>query len=337
MTGAPPIAIGLFDQSCTAKSRMEHPALYKNTQNSEFFNHKVFWQWICLSVFHSVVLYWMPLLMYTDGIVWSTGMNGDYLVLGNTVYSCVILTVSAKAALVLDSWNWLTHLSIWGSIAFWFTFLVVYSYFWVIGIPMAANMAGIIVLISSMPMFWLSMLLVPLTALMPDIVSKTYFMTAEPTQTDLVRMAEKKNRNIDVYVQQPNAKFARFKKETTALLRTAKDRVFRKGGGRGEDGRRRNSSEEMEFGTRPTTGRSSLHQQPHLGFAFSQEEGGAISQTEATTRYGQNPKVRHRSAGLTSSGRYEPAASRTPRTTTTTTTNPSSASASSTAIRDDGT
>ena len=323
MTGAQPIAIGLFDQSCTAKSRMEHPVLYQNTQNSEFFNHKVFWQWICLSVFHSVILYWVPLLMYTDGgVVWQNAKTGDYLVLGNIVYTCVILTVSAKAALVLESWNWLIHLSIWGSIAFWFTFLVVYSFFWVIGIPMAANMAGIITLIADTPMFWFAMLLVPLTALLPDILTKTYFMTAEPTQTDLVRMAEKKNRNVDVYMDE---KFVKFKRETTALLKAAKDRVLLKksnttsGAGGGRQG-----SEEIEI--TGTTHTGSAHPRPdtsksiHRGYAFSQEEGGSISQTEITKRYSAEPKVRHRSSGRYASTTATTTASATSTTGTTSTT-----------------
>lgn len=119
MTSAPPIAIGLFDQNCKASTRMDNPSLYKTTQNSEFFNLKVFWVWILNATFHSVILYWMPMGAFTTGIIWPNGRSGEYLVLGNIVYSCVVITVCLKAGLTLDSWNWLCHLAIWGSIAFW--------------------------------------------------------------------------------------------------------------------------------------------------------------------------------------------------------------------------
>ena len=67
MTAAPPIAIGLFDQNCNAQTRMDNPRLYKSSQNSEFFNNKVFWIWIGNATFHSIVLYWLPMLAYGEG------------------------------------------------------------------------------------------------------------------------------------------------------------------------------------------------------------------------------------------------------------------------------
>lgn len=101
-TGAPPIAIGLFDQSCKAETRMSHPELYKSSQKSDQFNNRVFWQWIFLAVLHSVILYFLPSACFGEGNVWQSGKTGDYLVLGNIVYSCVIITVSLKALLILD-------------------------------------------------------------------------------------------------------------------------------------------------------------------------------------------------------------------------------------------
>ena len=62
------------------------------------------------------------------------------------------------------------HLAIWGSIAFWFLFLTCYSYVWPIGISLAPNMAGMIELIVDTPSFWLCILLVPIVALIPDIL-----------------------------------------------------------------------------------------------------------------------------------------------------------------------
>ena len=46
MTSAPPVAIGLFDQNCNAQTRMDNPKLYKTSQNSEFFNLKV---WLAMT------------------------------------------------------------------------------------------------------------------------------------------------------------------------------------------------------------------------------------------------------------------------------------------------
>ncbi len=118
-TALPPFALGLLDQNCTAEARTNFPKLYRNSQNNENFNNKVFWTWIFMALVHSIVLYWLPMLAYGDGVIWGSGKSGDLLVLGNIVYSCTIVAVSYKAALTFDSWNWITHVAVWGSIAFW--------------------------------------------------------------------------------------------------------------------------------------------------------------------------------------------------------------------------
>ena len=111
--------MGLFDQYCSAETRMKHPSLYHSSQKSEYFNLRVFWTWIGTSILHSMFLYWITMLCYGYGVVWSNARDSDYLVLGNMVYTYVVITVCCKAGLEMESWSWISHLFIWGSIAFW--------------------------------------------------------------------------------------------------------------------------------------------------------------------------------------------------------------------------
>ncbi len=46
MTSLPPVAIGLFDQNCSEKTRITYPGLYKTTQSGRYFNLSIFWMWI---------------------------------------------------------------------------------------------------------------------------------------------------------------------------------------------------------------------------------------------------------------------------------------------------
>ena len=66
-TGIQPIAIGLFDRDCKAETRMSNPKLYISSQNGDQFNNKVFWRWILLAVFHSVILYFVPASSWFEG------------------------------------------------------------------------------------------------------------------------------------------------------------------------------------------------------------------------------------------------------------------------------
>lgn len=175
MTALPPVAIGLFDITCSAEKRMKNPKLYHGTQRSDFFNNKLAFQWLALSIFHSLVVYFVPVAFHGYGIIWQNGFNADYLTLGNIVYSCIILTVNFKAALEIDSWNWLHHVSIWGSIAVWFLLLFAYSQCWGLGIRNGnwpADMSKMFELVMSSPSQYLALLVAPFAALLIDIIIK---------------------------------------------------------------------------------------------------------------------------------------------------------------------
>ncbi|XP_059088985.1 probable phospholipid-transporting ATPase IA isoform X3 [Tigriopus californicus] len=256
-TSMPPIAMGIFDHQCTAETRLSHPVMYQSTQLSEYFNIKIFWFWVLKSLIHSVILYWLPLVFYGYGNVWQSGNSGGYLVLGNTVYSLVVVTVCIKSGLEMDSWSWLTHLSLWGSIAFWFVFLVCYSCFWPLGIPFAPNMAGMFSILAKSPIFWLSMLLVPVVTLLPDICYKVYRVAFHASKTDIIRIAEIQNMNVDPFVEDGGSSHSNQGSLAFVLRRLQK--------------------------LNPKNRRSSGS---NTGYAFSQEEDGVVSQSEVVRRYG---------------------------------------------------
>ncbi len=294
--------MGLFDQYCNAETRMNYPSLYQATQKSEYFNYRVFWLWIAKSIIHSVVLFWMPMWGFSEGVVWVSGKNGDYLVVGNIVYTLVVITVCLKAGLEIESWSWITHVTIWGSIGFWFVFLIVYSFFWPLGLPVAANMAGMINLIVSTPLFWLGILLVPFVALMPDVIYKAIKVTAFTSETDKIRIAEVMKKDVSMYVPRSANNGLRLS-ESSALLRNVR-KVFRRNAGSTGNTvvvpppvvaqtNLESGDDDAAAAPRPTNEEIELAH----GYAFSQEEGGAVSQAEFVRRYdttARSPRERRR-------------------------------------------
>ena len=190
-TSLPPIALGLFDRTCTAETREKFPSLYKASQNSELFNSREFWKWIGISIYHSILLFWLPLGAFHTGVEWSSGRTDDYLVLGNTVYTLVVITTCLKAGIEMDSWTWVSHASIWGSIVLWFLFLAVYSHIWPT-IPFASNMPGMFEMMLSSPVFWFCLIFVPTVTLLSDIIYRSIMSTVFRTETDKIRIAEVK-------------------------------------------------------------------------------------------------------------------------------------------------
>ncbi|ODM99038.1 Phospholipid-transporting ATPase IA, partial [Orchesella cincta] len=168
-TCAQPIAIGVCERHYSAETRLKYPILYKLNQDS--FNLKSFFLWIANSLMHSICLFWLSFFLYGSGVVWSHGKEGGYLVLGNFIYTYVVVVVSLKSGLETRTWTFFSHVSIWGSILLWFVFLILYSYAYVY-FPVGQEMLGIAGLVFSSPVFWVGLVVVPTATLLPDFVWK---------------------------------------------------------------------------------------------------------------------------------------------------------------------
>ncbi|RUS70751.1 hypothetical protein EGW08_021483 [Elysia chlorotica] len=194
-TASPPVAIGLFDRYCSAKVMMNNPVLYKDSQGGHRFNMWVFWVWIINAIYHSIILFWMTVGILNTDVAFSDGKTGDYLFLGNFVYTYVVVTVTIKAGLETIAWTWLQHLSLWGSIFCWFFFLSVYSQVYSF-IGISPEMYGQAGYVFGCSLFWLGLFLIPITTLLRDIVWKALRRDLFKTHRQTVQEMELANKEI---------------------------------------------------------------------------------------------------------------------------------------------
>ncbi|XP_011630665.1 probable phospholipid-transporting ATPase IA isoform X1 [Pogonomyrmex barbatus] len=264
-TAAPPLAMGLFDKVCSAETHLAHPGLYATKNNGEsFFNIKVFWVWIVNALIHSSLLYWLPLMALKQDVAWANGRDGGYLLLGNFVYTYVVVTVCVKAGLIINSWTWVTHLATWGSIIFWFLFILIYSNVWPF-LNVGAVMLGNDRMLFSSPVFWLGLILIPTAVLLLDVTIKAVKNTIWKSVTETARENEiRKSDPGDIF---SNQDYRSSLTETARLLKNVKS-VF----------------------TRRSNAASRVNVEVELshGFAFSQEEGGSVTQTDVIRAYDTN-------------------------------------------------
>ncbi|XP_044737082.1 probable phospholipid-transporting ATPase IA isoform X2 [Chrysoperla carnea] len=188
-TALPPFALGIFDRQCSDEVMMKYPKLYSHSQNATQFNVRVFWIWITNGILHSILLFWLPLFAIDNGIIWNSGRDGGYLVLGNTVYTYVVIAVCFKAGLVTSTWTLPSHIAIWGSIGMWFLFMFIYSNVWPI-IPVGAIMLGQARMVLSSPVFWFGIFIIPFLTLLPDIMHKVIQISFFKSETDIRREGE---------------------------------------------------------------------------------------------------------------------------------------------------
>ncbi|XP_024138862.1 phospholipid-transporting ATPase IA isoform X2 [Oryzias melastigma] len=254
-TALPPLTLGIFERSCRKENMLKYPELYKTSQNAMGFNTKVFWAHCLNGLFHSVILFWFPLQAFRHDTVFGNGRTPDYLLLGNMVYTFVVITVCLKAGLETSSWTTFSHIAIWGSIGLWVVFFIVYSALWPL-IPLAPDMSGEAVMMFSSGIFWMGLVFIPITSLVFDVaykvVKKAFFKTLVDEVQELEALSKDPGEVVHGKSLTERAQLLKnvFKKSTVSLYR----------------------SDSMQHNL--------LH-----GYAFSQDENGVVSQSEVIRAY----------------------------------------------------
>ncbi|KAK5896772.1 hypothetical protein CesoFtcFv8_009899 [Champsocephalus esox] len=254
-TALPPLTLGIFERSCRKENMLKYPELYKTSQNAMGFNTKVFWAHCLNGLFHSVILFWIPLKAFQHDTVFGNGRTPDYLLLGNMVYTFVVITVCLKAGLETSSWTMFSHIAIWGSIGLWVVFFIIYSSLWPL-IPLAPDMSGEAEMMFSSGVFWTGLVFIPITSLVFDVAYKVIKKVCLKTLVDEVQELEALSKDPGAVVHGKSlterAQLLKnvFKKSTVSLYRS-----------------------------------DSMQQNLLHGYAFSQDENGVVSQSEVIRAY----------------------------------------------------
>uniref|UniRef100_A0A7N8XAR4 Phospholipid-transporting ATPase n=1 Tax=Mastacembelus armatus TaxID=205130 RepID=A0A7N8XAR4_9TELE len=254
-TALPPLTLGIFERSCRKENMLKYPELYKTSQNAMGFNTKVFWAHCLNGLFHSVILFWFPLKAFQHDTVFGNGRTPDYLLLGNMVYTFVVITVCLKAGLETSSWTMFSHIAIWGSIGLWVVFFIIYSSLWPL-IPLAPDMSGEADMMFSSGVFWMGLFFIPVTSLIFDVAYKVVKKVCFKTLVDEVQELEALSKDPGAVVHGKSlterAQLLKnvFKKSTVSLYRS-----------------------------------DSMQQNLLHGYAFSQDENGVVSQSEVIRAY----------------------------------------------------
>ncbi|KYR02985.1 P-type ATPase [Tieghemostelium lacteum] len=191
-TGLPIIVYAIMDQDVSAESSMKYPQLYASGQKDSEFNLKILWFWIVKAWFHSVVIFFGIYGIYRTGeVLVSDGVPLDMWAMGQNIFILVVMTVNLKLALETRYWTGLTHFSIWGSILIWFIWISVLATIQGIGSSSSGEVYHVAYHLFSSANFWLSLALLPVIALLPDIIYKYIQRDQKPYPFQVVQEFEK--------------------------------------------------------------------------------------------------------------------------------------------------
>ncbi|KAG9439471.1 hypothetical protein H6P81_019636 [Aristolochia fimbriata] len=168
LTSLPVIALGVFEQDVSSDVCLQFPALYQQGQKNIHFSWLRIIGWIMNGIFASVAIFVLNIYIFSSSAFRVGGEVADMDHLGASMFTCVIWTVNCQIALIICHFTWIQHLVIWGSILFWYIFLLIYG-----ALPPLYSAHGFSVLVEALapaPLYWLATFLVPIVALLPYFV-----------------------------------------------------------------------------------------------------------------------------------------------------------------------
>ncbi|KAL3105938.1 hypothetical protein niasHT_024995 [Heterodera trifolii] len=189
-TAWPPIILGLFDRPLSQRMILRHPQLYQSFQQRAFSNGR-FFLWVGVSLWHSLLLFFLSFGFYASGILWTGGNTGGWLMFGNSLYTFVVVTVCLKALLECDSWTWIIVAFCLGSVGLWFASLAIYSWIWP-WFNFGADMRGMFTIMVSSPPFWMALIFIPFATLLFDFVAKSFCTSINPSPRERFCLRDKR-------------------------------------------------------------------------------------------------------------------------------------------------
>ncbi|KAK8477308.1 hypothetical protein V6N13_090353 [Hibiscus sabdariffa] len=167
-TALPVIIVGLFDKDVSSSLSKRYPELYKEGIQSIFFKWRVVAIWAFFAVYQSLVFYYFVSDSSSKGQGSSGKMFGLWDV-STMAFTCVVVTVNLRLLMICNSITRWHYISVGGSIVAWFLFIFLYS-----GImtpyDRQENIFGVIYVLMSTLYFYVTLLLVPIAALLGDFI-----------------------------------------------------------------------------------------------------------------------------------------------------------------------
>ncbi|KAL5540604.1 hypothetical protein UlMin_043179 [Ulmus minor] len=184
-TSLPVIALGVFDQDVSARFCLKYPILYQEGVQNVLFSWPRILGWMMNGVMSSIIVFFLTTNSMINQAFRRDGQVVDFEVLGVTMYTCVVWAVNCQMAIAINYFTWIQHFFIWGSIVFWYIFLVIYG-----SLSPILSTTAYKVLVEACapsPLYWLVTLLVVICTLLPYFAYRAFQTRFHPMYHDMIQ------------------------------------------------------------------------------------------------------------------------------------------------------
>ena len=109
----------------------------------------------------------------------------DHYLFGSVVATILVIVVTAQIALDTSYWTVFNHITIWGSLVFYFCLTFFFNW------AFLGSHVGSLTTAMADPTFWFTSLLATVVLLLPVVAWRFYKVDVQPTLTDKARMVQR--------------------------------------------------------------------------------------------------------------------------------------------------
>ncbi|XP_023324671.1 phospholipid-transporting ATPase ID [Eurytemora carolleeae] len=187
-TAAPVVMLGALEQDLTPTTALRYPGLYQPGLQHLWFSRKVFATYAIHGLITSLALIGVTMGAYHDKTDELGKVLSDHYLFGSVVASVLVIVVTAQVALDTQYWTIWNHLTIWGSLAFYFALTLCYNWFF------KGIYVGSLLTAMSDHTFWFVVLLTTVILILPVVAWRFFNVDVRPTLADKARLVQRSNR-----------------------------------------------------------------------------------------------------------------------------------------------
>ncbi|CAH9124190.1 unnamed protein product [Cuscuta epithymum] len=164
-TSLPVIALGVFDQDVSSRYCTKFPLLYQEGVQNVLFSWKRIIGWMVNGLCSAIIIFFLCINTLDPQAYEKDGKTAGFAEVGTAMYTCVVWVVNCQMALAVSYFTLIQHIFIWGGIALWYIFLIVYG-----ELPVTISTTAYKIFLEALapaPIYWVVTPFVVIAALVP--------------------------------------------------------------------------------------------------------------------------------------------------------------------------
>ncbi|GFZ04281.1 ATPase E1-E2 type family protein [Actinidia rufa] len=131
------------------------------------------------------LFFFLNVIIFYDQSFRSGGQTADMSAVGTTMFTCIIWAVNCQIALTMSHFTWIQHLLVWGSVATWYLFLLLYG---MLSPVYSGNAFRLLVeALAPAPIYWITTLLVTITCNLPYLAHLSFQRCFHPMDHHIIQ------------------------------------------------------------------------------------------------------------------------------------------------------